>query len=863
MSAVSSEYGQPANGEKIPDYSNTQGDEYIAWNYEQPIPSIVEPIKWYFKPFPRRAKEYFVSMFPFLQWIYRYNLKWLWGDLVAGITVGIVVVPQGMSYARVAGLPVEYGLYSSFIGVMLYCFFATSKDVSIGPVAVMSQETYRITRAVVERVPDLEPTSENYVMVAATLCLIVGGITCGLGLLRLGFLLEYIPMPAVMGFMTGSAFTIAVGQVSNLMGIKQYINASGGSHNTVIEQLKNLHHSDYNACIGILSLFVLYALKWGCGYLEKRDRKRKWIWFYLNTMRSALVIIFTTLISWGLYRIYGADDGIQRNGAVPSGLHPKVLHPERKVVAALGSELPIATVVLVLEHIAISKSFGHINEYRVNPNQELIAIGISNLIGQFFQSYPNTGSFSRTALKNKCGVRTPLAGVFTGACVLIAVYALTEAFKFISKAALSAIIIHAVLDLMASWQSTYRFFLVSPIEFLIFIVDVFLCVFVTLEAGIYFSVAASLVFVLLRQTFPLGEFLGKVEFTRHVSDEIPQGQDLDENSSISTQGSANDNKGTRFVKRITSKFTKKNKTEQNSSEPADTSGADSIRSKKSGAEPEWHSVDLSDVSNDVEEHPGNPALQHHEHHRFPLPLPPQGPEVDHLDETTAPAGPAEPKQPATYPVIQSPTQPSSKWWPLNLNNVHPGIRVVPPPPGILVYRFHEAVTYQNIAWQTERIADYVRAHTKRDIDPAVYANQKLGDRPWNENGPRKYQPPTEEDTRPILRAIIFDMSCSPHVDLTGAQGLWDLHQELTKYACVPIEFHFAGILSPWARRSLVNSGFGNQNGKLPPHSHRLIELARVDDPESQLVNGFQAEYAPVVDTTQCYFHFDIPDLVFR
>ncbi|GMM53013.1 sulfate permease [Starmerella bacillaris] len=810
--------------EVVPSYANN-----YEWEYHQPIVSVKEPIQWYFTGFGQRVKNYLISLFPFLQWIYRYNLTWLYGDLIAGITVGIVVVPQGMSYAKIAGLPVQYGLYSSFIGVMLYCFFATSKDVSIGPVAVMSAETYEITHRVLKNVPGL--TDADLPVIAGVLSLLCGGITLGLGVLRLGFLLEYIPMPAVMGFMTGSAFTIAVGQVPALMGINKLFNTKDASYLVVINTLKHLHQSNYNACFGILCLFVLYAMKFGFGYLEKRDKRRKWLWFYLGTLRAAFVIIFSTLISWGVYRIYGVTE-ISMIKTVPRGLGDVGIHTvDPKIASALGSELPIATVVLVLEHIAISKSFGRINEYRINPNQELIAIGVSNCVGHFFQAYPNTGSFSRTALKSKCGVRTPLAGMFTGICVLIAIYALTDAFYYISNAALSAIIIHAVGDLIASYKSTLKFYKVAPIECLIFLVDVILCVFVTLEAGIYFSVAASLVNLLLKQTFPLGEFLGKVQFQRHVVDTPAEPEESTEPKELPKYLSG----PVKAARTLKSKF-KRGKKHQNT----------------------------EDEEND---------------------------DVQSFDGVVVASGPGEPEKQATRPIVFDETDTKVKWWPLTMDNINPDIKVVPPPPGILVYRFRESLTYQNVAWQTDRIVEYVRKHTKRNMDYEALSHKKLGDRPWNDNGPRKWKAPDVEDNRPILRAIVFDMSCSPNVDLTACQTLWDCHQELTKYACVPVEFHFAGVLSEWTRRALIYGGFGGDRHTRPEHTDRLVETAAVKekqtDLESQLspeqsFSSQQAEtrlpsiinrssydekssvaFAPLVDTNQCYFHFDIPDLVYK
>ena len=206
---------------------------------------------------------------------------------------------------------------------------------------------------------------------------------------------------------------------------------------------------------------------------------------------------------------------------VPSGLrHVGVPTINKDIINALAPELPVSVIVLLLEHIAISKSFGRVNNYKIVPNQELIAIGVTNLIGIFFSAYPATGSFSRSALKAKCGVRTPLAGIFTGAVVLLALYAFTDAFYWIPNATLCAIIIHAVYDLMACPKTSYKVWTVSPVEAGIFIIAVFITVFVTIEAGIYFSICASAAFLLFRIAKAKGEFPG-VELSTLKSSILP------------------------------------------------------------------------------------------------------------------------------------------------------------------------------------------------------------------------------------------------------------------------------------------------------------------------------------------------------
>jgi sodium-independent sulfate anion transporter 11 len=254
-------------------------------------------------------------------------------------------------------------------------------------------------------------------------------------------------------------------------------------------------------------------------------------------LRNAFVLIILTIAAWLYTRHRKSKSGkypIKILQTVPRGLkHVKQPHITHALVSALVGRLPIATIILLLEHIAISKSFGRRNNYKINPNQELIAIGVTNTVGSCFGAYPATGSFSRTALKSKCGVRTPLAGISTAVVVIVALYGLTPAFFWIPTAALSAVIIHAVADLVASPAQVYSFWRVSPLEFAIWLAAVLVTVFSTIENGIYTSIATSLALLLIRVAHPRGNFLGRItvraehgaEKTRDVYVPLDDGRD--------------------------------------------------------------------------------------------------------------------------------------------------------------------------------------------------------------------------------------------------------------------------------------------------------------------------------------------------
>lgn len=203
------------------------------------------------------------------------------------------------------------------------------------------------------------------------------------------------------------------------------------------------------------------------------------------------------------------------------------------IIDTIASELPVSVIILLLEHIAIAKSFGRVNDYKVIPDQEVVAIGVNNLIGTFFNAYPATGSFSRSALKAKCGVKTPLAGIFTGGVVLLALYCLTSAFFYIPKATLSAVIIHAVSDLIANYKVTWNFWNISPLDCGIFLIAVIITIFASIEDGVYFAICASAAVLLFRVAKPKGHFLGKVQVAEVINPVINYSDDSDVSSSNS------------------------------------------------------------------------------------------------------------------------------------------------------------------------------------------------------------------------------------------------------------------------------------------------------------------------------------------
>lgn len=405
----------------------------------------------------------------------------------------------------------------------------------------MSTLVGRVIIQVREEHPEFAPEQ-----VARGLALISGAFLLLVGLIRVGWIVEFIPLVSITSFMTGAAISIAAGQVPTMMGISD-VNSRDPTFRVIINTLKGLPRTKIDAALGLSTLILLYLIRGVCTYMAKRQPGRKRLWFFISTLRMAFVILLYILISYLANRGVTSKDQARFKilGSVPSGKSPPKSRQNVACVIAkfqagfrqagapnispellkvIAPHLPATIIVLIIEHIAISKSFGRVNNYMINPSQELVAIGFTNLFGPFLGGYPATGSFSRTAIKSKAGVRTPLAGLFTVIIILLALYALTSVFFYIPMSTLAALIIHAVIDLVTKPRVVYQFWRISPLEVYIFFAGVFLAIFTNIENGIYLTMAASAALLLWRTARAKGTFLGRVSLC-HVSAANPDSKD--------------------------------------------------------------------------------------------------------------------------------------------------------------------------------------------------------------------------------------------------------------------------------------------------------------------------------------------------
>ncbi|KAK2605836.1 hypothetical protein QQS21_003790 [Conoideocrella luteorostrata] len=485
--------------------------------YLEDEPSVAEWLKEV-APTRKGAVNYVISLFPSASWIRRYNLRWLAGDILAGITIGLVIVPQAIAYASLAELLPPYGLYTSFTGAVSYWIFGTSKDIVIGTTAIGSL----LVGGVVVRVTEASNGDYSHEQIAHVLSILSGAILLFIGLVRLGWVIEFIPYIPISAFVTAASITIMSTQAPAALGISG-VETQAPPYRVIISTLEKFPNIQLDAAIGLSSIALLFVIKSFCATMEQRQPARKRVWGYVSSLRLTFTMLLFTLVSYlvnrngseveAKFRIVGhIEKGFQRAGV------PAI---DNRLISLVLPEVPAVAVILVIEHIAIAKAMGRHYSYTVNPSQEVVALGAANVLSPFVGGYVCTGSFGASAVLSKAGVRSPLAGLFGAGMLVLALYALTGVFFYIPRAALAGLIIHAVSNLLITPRSLYEYWRLSPVEFLIWIVGVALAIFVSLEACIYAGTALSIALVLVRLARTRGTFLGSVRVRRVAGEKEP------------------------------------------------------------------------------------------------------------------------------------------------------------------------------------------------------------------------------------------------------------------------------------------------------------------------------------------------------
>ena len=424
-------------------------------------------------------------LIPILEWLPNYTRSRFKGDFIAGITVAIILIPQGIAYALIAGLPPIYGLYCALVPQLVYAVFGSSRQVAIGPVAMDSL-------IVATGVSTLALAgSDSYIAIAILLAFMVGGIQFLLGVFRLGFVVNFLSKPVISGFTSAVALTIGINQFRNLFGV-DFIQSDQIQY--VLEDIW-FTITDFNShttIIGLISVTVIIILR-------KINKK----------IPNALIVVVAGILTIRYFGSDFVDVAIVKD--IPSGL-PSFSFPELDI-SQMKELLPIAlTLVMVgyLETISIGKSLeAKQDEYKIRPNQELMALGLSNMIGSWFKAYPSTSSFSRSAINQESGATTGMASLVSVFMVLITLLFLTPLFYHLPKTVLAAIIIVAVFGLVNIKEAIFLW-KANNLDFWLLIATFFSTLLFGIEYGIMIGVGLSLIILIFRTSRPYVAELGKV-----------------------------------------------------------------------------------------------------------------------------------------------------------------------------------------------------------------------------------------------------------------------------------------------------------------------------------------------------------------
>lgn len=429
------------------------------------------------------------SIFPIIDSLKSYSSEWLKNDLFAGLVVGVMLIPQGMAYAMIAGLPPIYGLYTAIIPTIVYALIGSSRHVSVGPVAMDSLILVAGASAFATE------GTMDYILVVAALTLLIGAIQMGMGVLKLGFIANFLSKPVILGFTFAAAVIISIKQLKYLLGI-QLVDVDGIFDEFLfyILNLDQVHLPTLWIALG--SLFLLIVGK--------------------KLISKFPVSLLVVLVGMGISYLFQLDNvGVSLVGYMPSGL-PEFSIPEIEGLP-WGEFLPLAITLALMGFVEIY-SIGqrlqskHKTEYEINANQELVGLGMANVIGSFFRTFPATASFSRSAVNESSGAKTTIASLVAALIVILALLFLMPVFQYLPHAVLGAIIFVAVLGLIDTklarslWKTDRYDFVMLLSSFLGTLI-------LGIEWGIGFGILISLLVLIYKTSAPHMAVLGRVSGT--------------------------------------------------------------------------------------------------------------------------------------------------------------------------------------------------------------------------------------------------------------------------------------------------------------------------------------------------------------
>jgi len=441
---------------------------------------------------------------PILDWGRSYDARAFSNDALAALIVTIMLIPQSLAYAMLAGLPPQAGLYASIAPLVLYAVFGTSRALAVGPVAVVSL----LTAASVGRIA--EAGSLDYVTAALTLAFLSGVMLLTLGLFRLGFLANFLSHPVISGFITATGLLIAAGQVRHVIGIE------GGGHTLIeigrgfVENAGNVE--PYTLVIGVSALGFLFWSRKGLAPLLRAVGMKPGV-AAMVSRAGPILAVAVSIVAVEVFNL-GAR-GVALVGEVPAGLPPfTVPSLNGELVGALLSSAALISIIGFVESVSVAQTLAAKKRQRIDPDQELVGLGAANIAAAFSGGYPVTGGFARSVVNFDAGAQTPAAGAFTAVGIAIAALVFTPLLASLPNAVLAATIIVAVVSLI-DLGALRRAYAYSLGDFAAMSATIALTLLLGVEAGVAAGVLISLGLFLYRTSKPHSALVGQVPGTQH------------------------------------------------------------------------------------------------------------------------------------------------------------------------------------------------------------------------------------------------------------------------------------------------------------------------------------------------------------
>jgi len=416
------------------------------------------------------------KIFPFLSWLKGYQLSFLRGDALAGLTVAVVLIPQAMAYAMLAGLPPIYGLYAATLAPLVGSMWGSLRQLATGPIAIMSL----LVLTTLE--PMAEPGSTEFIELAILLSLMVGIIYLGIGLVKMGEIMSFISHSAVKGFTAAAALIIIATQLPHFIGIQvsrhEYIFSQLLD---IITSLPNLHVP--TLAIGCVAYVIIYGLK--------RIRPN---------FPSSIVALVVTTVAVVLLNL--DQKGVAIVGETPSGFPlPHLVQLDFEVISSLIGPAIVIAFVSFAETYSIGKAISAQTKQRLDVNQEFVGQGLANIIGSFFQAYPVSGSFSRTAINYAAGAKTGISSAISSVVVVLALLFFTPLLTYIPKASLAALVISAVL-LLFNPKEVFKLWKMNRDDGIVAITVFIISLLVKPDYALLLGIMMSLMFFLWKTMHP-------------------------------------------------------------------------------------------------------------------------------------------------------------------------------------------------------------------------------------------------------------------------------------------------------------------------------------------------------------------------